>query len=664
MKKILTFGFVLLFWVGCASRPSVPAQPTSLIKTPEMERAFTQAENTYARGSYLEAESLYHAYVKDFSYNAWTPKAYFRLGELRFRDKDYESASILYKKSTEKYRDSDWGDQSLYKQAVCYSKIGKWNQVGILLDDMQWNRLDAKTGVRVGSLRVAAGRGMQNILEEEKGYLELVDAYEVIDPSEARTGELNWIVSSNTAHQELSDWMNKESDSPSAELDEVESWISRFEGKVSGGYVLWKLARLAYQKGEYAESSEWTRRYLNQYPRHEFRDAAQNLLIDLEKRGAFQGEHTLGASLASSQSIGVILPLTGKYAVYGESVLHGLECASGIFTPCRHEEGVQLIIRDTQGDPQKAAAFMEEFSKNTSIRAVIGPLPQIEISEAAQAAERYQIPMISLSQRAGVAEMGGYVFRNFLTVQDQVMTLVDEICGREKIKKFGILYPQGETGEDYQKAFKEAVTNCGGKVLAVESYPATTRNFTEKVRKLFSGSKEISFFEKDGQLPFQALFIPDVYRRVPAVIDALNLLHVKNLKLIGGAGWNNSSLLDGNPEALEGAVFVDGFFIQAQAAATSPGNFIIKDFVSQFQNAYGMDPTILEAYAYDTLNLLSTVLREHPEADRTQVKQFLLDKKNFPGVTGSISFDEEGDARRRLSVLKIENGEIKVVESK
>ncbi len=661
MKKIITFGLILLFWAGCTSKPSGPSQPTSLTKTPEMQRAFAQAENAYANGSFLGAESLYRAYVKDFAYNALTPKAYFRLAELRFRDKDYSSSIVLYKKSTEKYLDSDWGSQSLYKQAVCYSKMEKWNQVASLLDDIPWSRVDGKTGVRVGSLRVAAGRGTQSVLQEQKGYLELVDAYEGIDPSEAKTGELNWIVSNNTAHQELADWVGKDSSSPAAESSEVESWVARFDGKISGGYVFWKLARLSYQKGDYARASEWTRRYLNQYPRHEFREAAQNLLIDIEKRGAFQGEQTLDSSLTSNQSIGVLLPLSGKYAVYGESVLHGLECASGIFTPCHHEDGVQLVIRDTQGDPKKAAAFLDEFAKNSSIRAVIGPLPQVEISEAAQAAERNQISMISLSQRSGVAEMGGYVFRNFLTVQDQVMTLVDEVCGREKIKKFGILYPQGETGEEYQKAFKEAVASCGGKVLAVESYPANTRNFTDKVRSLISSSEEMS---ADVKAPFQALFIPDVYRRVPAVIDALNLLHVKKLKLIGGAGWNNPSLLDGNPEALEGAVFVDGFFTQAQAAATSPGNFIIKDFVSQFQNAYGMDPTILEAYAYDTLNLVSAVLREHPEADRTQVRQFLLDKKNFPGVTGSISFDEEGDARRRLSVLKIENGEIKVVESK
>ncbi|QQR79630.1 MAG: penicillin-binding protein activator [Deltaproteobacteria bacterium] len=478
MKKgfLLVLCLVVLGWAGCSSMGPKTTQSRSWPKTPEMIKAFESAEKSYSNRSFLEAESLYRSYLKDFSFNALTPKAYFRLGELRLRDKDFASALVLYRKSTENYIDSEWGSNSLYKQAVCSSKLEHWSQVFTTLDQITWQTsspagtpnhdiFDGKIGVRVGSLRVAAGRALNDVLQEYKGYLELIDSYDVIDPSEAKVGELNWIVSQNTARQELDDWIKKDSLSPESDAKTLEKWLPRFEGKISGGYVYWKLARLGFQRGDYTDSAQKTRRYLSLYPRHLYREEAQNLLIDLEKRGAFASNtqntneaNTLDASLMSGSSantIGVLLPLSGKYAVYGESVLHGLECAGGIFSPCHGEEGVQLIIRDTKGDPQLAAAYMGEFANNSNIRAVIGPLPQVEIEAAAQAAERHQIPMISLSQKAGVADLGDYVFRNFLTAEDQVMTLVDYACHTEHLKKFAILYPEGAVGDEYQKCLKK-----------------------------------------------------------------------------------------------------------------------------------------------------------------------------------------------------------------
>ncbi len=653
---------LVLTYAGCSSvgpRTTPSSSRPAWTKTPEMTLAFGAAEKAYVDNDFLQAESLYRSYIKDFSFNALTPKAYFRLGELRLREKDYENAWVLYRKSTEKYMDPEWGTNAVYKQAVCASKSGRENQVFGILDQIPWHSSDAspfdgKLGVRIGSLRVAAGRSTGNVLQEEKGYLELVDAYAVIDPSEARAGELSWIVSQNTARQELETWVKGDSPSPSSEVKEVSSWLERFDGKTSGGYALWRLARLGFQRGDYAIAAEKARSYLERYPRHPYREDAQNLLIDLKKRGEAGASLDASFSGGAGSSIGVLLPLSGKYAVYGESVLHGLECGAGIFSPCHGEEGVQLVIRDTKGDPQVASAYLDEFAANPSIRAVIGPLPQVEIEAAAQAADRHQIPMISLSQKAGVADLGEYVFRNFLTAEDQVMTLVDYACHTERLRKFAILYPEGAVGDEYQKLFKEAVADCGGKVLASESYPENTRSFTDKVRSLISGSEGLS---AEVRAPFQALFIPDVYRRVPPVIDALNMLNIKGVRLLGGAGWDHPGLLSGKPEALEGAIFVDGFVMPSG----QDGNFETKDFAGTFQSAYGVDPTILEAYAFDTVKLVGTVLREHPGVDRTQIRQLLLDKKNFPGVTGSISFDDTGDARRRLSVLQIVDGEIKVV---
>jgi len=540
---------------------------------------------------------------------------------------------------------------SLYKQAVSYFKQGNFKKTLTILDRIPWYEVDTRVGVRAGSLRVITARKLQDKLEEEKGYLELLDAYEVLDPNESKVGDLNWIVSQKTARNEVRQWVNAEPNKWD-NLSHLKSWIKRFEGKNSGSYLTWKLARLFYQKGDYKKAAEFSRHYLSIYPKQEYAASARQLSAEIDKRGELPKEATSVPIDGGRPTIGVLLPLTGKYAVYGESVLHGLECAAGIFTPCHDDLGVNLVVRDTKGDPEQIHNLIDEFSDNSEIRVLIGPLAQTEMDSATAAAEQHGLSMIVLSQKKDVAKAGEFIFRNFLTIEDQVATLVDYVCGDLKLKRLALLCPAGVLGEEYHRIFEEQVSQCGGKVVAQASYPENTKDFTDALRELNASRREQS---SGSSVPYQVLFIPDVYRKIPSVVQALKFLNVTGVRLMGGAGWDHPGLMNANSDYLEGAIFVDGFFPKGSSYAT-------RDFVSTFQTAYGVEPTLLEAYAYDTLRLVGEVLKDHPSSDRSEIQKVLAQKRNFSGVTGTISFDEEGDARRRLSILTIEKGEIREVK--
>ncbi len=598
--------------------------------TPEMERAFLQPEKQFYEKQFDEAKQGYQTYLTTFSTNALTGKAYFRLGEISFHEKDFPRAITLYKKSLSRGIDPDWGSTVLYKEAVCYFKREDYKKAISTLDEIPWEKADGKVGVRSGSLRVSVAKKMGDVLEEKKGLLEVIDAYEVLDPTESKVGELNWLVTDKVAGDEIRHWI------VSGEVHEIgryKNWLKRFDGKTSGGFLTWKIAKLYYQKGDYKNTALWTRQYLERYPKHEFVREGRKLLAEVDKRG-----NVPGASNTRGQ-VGVLLPLTGKYAVYGESVLHGLECAAGIFSPCRGDLGLNLVIRDSRSDPKTAAKIVDELAKDPEVQAIIGPLPTVEIDDAVAQAEQVGMPMITLSQKPNVAKSGNFIFRNFLTVSDQVSTLVDYACKHKHWKKFAIIYPEDAAGEEYKKNFQEEVEQCGGKLVATSSYPEGTRSFTDALRTLKLASS------------FDVLFIPDVYRKIPQVVADIKFLEMTGVHLLGGAGWDHPGLLKAG-EAVEGAVFADGFFAKGS-------NFTTRDFVTTFQAAYGFEPTLLEAYAYDTMRLVGEVMREQPAATRSDFQKALAGKKNFEGVTGTISFDEDGDARRRLFLLTVDKGEIK-----
>jgi len=659
-KFFRILGVLMVFLVaGCATGGGGAGKPKSsglsrLTKTPEMEAAFQKADKLYFARKPAEAQAAYEAYLDQFPYNALTPKTYFRLGEIAFGAKDFEKAIGLYRRARERGVAPDWGSYAIYKQAVAHSNLEQYPKVFSTLDAIPRESTDKKVAVRSASLRIATAKKVEDPFQEIIGSLEAVDAFEGLPPSETQVGDLNWVVSAQAAREALRSWI-KEEPTPENSKEavnnpgKVQSLWKRFEGKTSGGYVAWKLARLYDQAGDYKKAADWSQRYVQGYPKGEFMSKARSLLAELEKRGA-----TPEGPVAEEGRgvVGVLLPLSGKYAVYGESVLHGLECAAGVFGPCRGDLGLNLLIRDTQGDPAKAAKIVAEFAADSNVRAVIGPLPQVEVDQAAGTAESSQIPMVSLSQKADVAKQGLYVFRNFLTIADQAASLVDYACGEKKWKKFAILYPEGQTGEEYKKAFEDEVSRCGGKLVAQAAYAADTRNFSDAVHLLTSSIAEQT---PENKNPFDAVFVPDVYRKVPDVVSAMKAAGLAGIPLMGGAGWDHPGLLNAGAEALQGSVYVNGFY----AKGTS---FPVRDFVAMFQAAYGFEPTILEAYAFDTMRLLGEVLRDNPTSGRPELQQTLSKKRNFQGVTGTISFDEEGDARRRLTVLTVDQGEIREVQ--
>ena len=90
------------------------------------------------------------------------------------------------------------------------------------------------------------------------------------------------------------------------------------------------------------------------------------------------------------------------------------------------------------------------------------------------------------------------------------------------------------------------------------------------------------------------------------------------------------------------------------------------DFVAAYTEEYGVAPSAYAALAYDTYLIAYEALKQADSYDGPTLKA-ILDGIEADGVTGTISFDENGDAKKTAAVLKIvgDNGWefLKVYES-
>jgi ABC-type branched-subunit amino acid transport system substrate-binding protein len=381
----------------------------------------------------------------------------------------------------------------------------------------------------------------------------------------------------------------------------------------------------------------------------DFRNAAIALFTELT------GESWL------QRSIGVVLPLSGKYAVYGDLVRRGMELA---LEGAENTTGVRFLFYDGAGDATKSREAVRSLVRGEKVVAITGALTGSSARAIADQAQSERVPLLTLAQSKGLPETGPYVFRNSLTVRQQVETLARYAVLDQGLTSFGVLYPQNNLGQRMADLFVEEIEKLDGEVIAMQEYASDANDFGRQIRRLKGESAYkvetkltdeellLDLFVPDPPpVEFEALFIPDYADRIGVIAPQLAYYGIENVPLLGINGWNSPELLRTVGGFIEGAVFVDGFF------AYSPYPFV-QDFVDRYYEKYGEVPTLLQAQGFDTAGILLSLLDNPQVRTRDDLRLALSQLQTYPGVTGATSFNLIGEADKILYLLQVRNGNI------
>ena len=386
--------------------------------------------------------------------------------------------------------------------------------------------------------------------------------------------------------------------------------------------------------------------------------------------------------------IGVILPLSGPFAAFGEECLDGILLASETFETRGSGTKVQLLVRDSQGKAEQAVAAVEELAADPQVVAIVGPLLGGESKAAADAAERLGVPLVVLSAREELAAERNWVIRMGRSPRGEVQRLVEYSRRQVGHQRFAILYPADAYGRNLRKLFWQSVESSGGEVVAVASYPPGANDFTESIKSLvgfvlLSAQQEAALRERktllkkakkvraetaselrqqaallsgpDGEpLPpfvdFDAIFIPDSHEKVALIAPQLVFHEVQGVQLLGPHGWNHPELIKIAGRHVEGAVFAEAFFPQSQ-------NPVVKGFIERFSTQVGRLPGALSAQAFDATHLVIAQLRR-PGADREGVRSGILQTPPFSGVSGITTISADGNAQKYPYLLGVHRRQI------
>ncbi len=600
-------------------------------------------------------------------------RALFESGRAAFAQKEYEKASEIFSRLVAErapaYEARLWLGRTYFAQKKFAEAIPHLE--AFLNSDTE--RDPVKKAVIV-ELLADAYAAQENVATAVRWYRAAYAAYGAGDPGAARIEEkIESLVLETSKMEPLDELIGRFGEETPADL----AWYRRMELKLLAGDV-------GGAKGDGEE-------FLKFFPTHAFAD-----LVRLRIRVADS------ALKADPGKVGVLLPLSGKYAIFGQRALRGLELAKEALV--KGKEPVEFLVRDTKGDPKEAERLVDELTFTDGVVAILGPLLSTEAQAAAARAEALAMPILVLSQKEGLPEIGPHVFRYFLTPQDQVRSVVEFAMGDRGLRNFGILYPDNALGRDFMSRFWEEVESRGGWIVAAESYPATLNDFEEPLARMTGvyhadarqyeehlrsvaageewdphavdriaysywrrfhpapgpGERAPKWPPEQKRLPplvdFDAVFIPDTFEKAALIAPQFLYRDVGGTELLGIAAWNNPKLITLGGKSVEGSLFVDGFSAESDRS-------LISDFVERYAARHkGEKPSLLDAAGYDGALLFRTLLAGRGEGlQRAVFRKRLGEVDHFPLLLGNVSFDESGEARIPLMLLTVAQGRINEV---
>jgi branched-chain amino acid transport system substrate-binding protein len=337
--------------------------------------------------------------------------------------------------------------------------------------------------------------------------------------------------------------------------------------------------------------------------------------------------------------IALSAPLTGNFAEYGQNFQKAIDLGVEWINAAGGVKGrpIVMVVGDSKADPKEAAALAQKFTSDSRIVAEIGDFS----STACLAAQ-------PIYDRAGMVQLSPTASHpNFAPGSQWSFGIVGTQAGegpfmaRYAVQKLGkkrlaVLYINNDWGIVSKDLFIKAAKEMGAEVIATESYFETDKDFTGVLTKI------------RGQKP-ELLYIPSFYNEAA-------LINKQREKL----GWTDVTMMGPgslySPKLLEiGGDSVNGLYTSAAFFPKDPGANVQK-FVKGFEAKYKATPNMFAAVAYDSINLLAFVI-ERVGTDRKAIRDEMAKVRDFPGVTGKITFTERRDVVKEYRQLIIKNGD-------
>ena len=366
-----------------------------------------------------------------------------------------------------------------------------------------------------------------------------------------------------------------------------------------------------------------------------------------------------GAAQAGKVRIGVVLPLSGQFAVGGQNVKRGYDLALEEVNKAGGIKAlggatIELVYADNQGKQDVAIGESERLIQQEKVAAIMGSWHSPTTIAGTQAAERHRTPWVVEVASADVVLERGFKYVTRVNVKaswygEAPVDFLDyaKATLKQKVERVAIMYTDDDWGRSsVAKGTKNALVKRGYQIVEEIAYPSTIQDVTTYITKIKASRPDalvITSFPNDALLVGRA--VEQLGLKVPIAVGVSSGYVLPTFRSNLGAAAEKWFVVGGwNPDI--------------------PG---AKPLADLFKSKYGVDMNEHAALAYQTVFVLKEAIEQAKSTDREKINDTLHKLKIGPGPLmvmpyPMIEFDETGqNPHARELIMQVREGALVTV---
>lgn len=349
------------------------------------------------------------------------------------------------------------------------------------------------------------------------------------------------------------------------------------------------------------------------------------------------------ASDSDTIKIGSMFELTGAAAAYGTSMNNAVHMAVDEINDEGGIDGqeIEVVEYDTKTDETEAASITTRLGTRDNVAAIIGPATTGSMQAAIPSANTAEVPIMSPTATddgvltADDGSVHPYAWRTSFTNSFQGSALA-QFANEDLNASSAVIL--SDNSSDYAIGLSNTFQDVfDGEIVGSENFSEGETDFSAILTNI-------------SEIDFDVLYVPGYYEEAGPIIKQAREMGIEQ-PILGPDGMGNEILRE-----LAGAENMDDVYYTSHFVVTSDDPTVQK-FVTNYSEEFGIEADMFTGLAYDSVYVIKEAIENAGSADAVAVNEALADITDFPGITGTFSFDEMHDPVKTVNIIEIQNDE-------
>jgi branched-chain amino acid transport system substrate-binding protein len=356
-------------------------------------------------------------------------------------------------------------------------------------------------------------------------------------------------------------------------------------------------------------------------------------------RPAMQGEGN--KATGDKIIIGLVASQNGDLRPWGIDSVQGAELAVEEFNKAGGVNGkmIELHVGDSASKAEQGKSATDKLISEGAL-AILGEVASGITAQMAQSCTEKGIPIVAIgATNTDITRKGANnVFRVCYTDDFQGPVMAYFAYNDLGLRKVALLTDKAQPySTGLSDSFRKSFTALGGEIVDEQMYESKQTQFTGQITNLKAKNP-------DG------VFASGYFNEVGPIARQMFEAGMKDVKLMGGDGWDSSEILVSGGEGILGGYFCNHYNNEEDRPE-------VKEFLAKWKAKYPNNPvpaTTMGALAYDAAMLVFEALKKSTSLDSKALRDAIDNTEGFKGVSGEITLKgNEGDPPKRALVVKL-----------